>query len=229
MLPLKRLAPYFARYRGRLVAGIASVFGAAVVGLASPLLIGGAVDSLRQSADRGTLLGYGGLLVAVTLVQGFFSFGQRRLLVTMSRNIEFDLRDDYFGHLQTLPLSFYRESYTGDLMARATNDLQAVRMICGPAIMYSANTVFTAVGALFFMARIHLGLSLVSLCALPLVAGSRICPRECRRTSPAPAWCGPTPWRRRRSATSVASTASTWSATGGWCAGPPPFIRCSRC
>jgi len=166
---LKRLLPYFARYRGRLLSGLFTVFGASLVGLAVPLLIGGAVDSLRQGADSRTLLGYGGLLVAVTVVQGLFSFGQRRLLVAMSRDIEFDLRDDYFGHLQTLPLSFYRESYTGDLMARATNDLQAVRMICGPAIMYSANTVFTAIGALFFMARIHLGLSLVSLCALPLV------------------------------------------------------------
>ena len=169
MLHLKRLGPYFARYRGRLVAGIFTVFGAALVGLASPLLIGGAVDSLRQGADARSLLGYGGLLIAVSLVQGLFSFAQRQLLVAMSRDIEFDLRDDYFGHLQTLPLSFYRESYTGDLMARATNDLQAVRMICGPAIMYSVNTVFTAIGALFFMARIHVGLSLVSLCALPVV------------------------------------------------------------
>ncbi len=99
MLPLKRLGPYLARYRGRLVAGIASVFGAAVVGLAAPLLIGGAVDSLRQSADPRTLLGYGGLLVAVTLVQGMFLFAQRRFLVAMSRDIEFDLRNDYFGHL----------------------------------------------------------------------------------------------------------------------------------
>ena len=133
MLDLKRLRPYFARYRGRLVAGILTVFSAAVVGLAAPLLIGGAVDSLRQGADSRTLLGYGGLLVAVTLVQGLFSFGQRRLLVAMSRDIEFDLRDDYFGHLQTLPLSFYRESYTGDLMARATNDLQAVSKLLNAA------------------------------------------------------------------------------------------------
>ena len=166
---LSRLGPYFARYRWRLATGIFTVFAAAVVGLAAPLLIGGAVDSLRRASEPGTLLRYGLLLVAVTVVQGLFSFAQRRLLVAMSRDIEFDLRDDYFGHLQTLPLSFYRESYTGDLMARATNDLGAVRMICGPAIMYSANTVFTAVGALFFMARIHVGLSLVSLCALPLV------------------------------------------------------------
>jgi ATP-binding cassette subfamily B protein len=166
---LKRLRPYFARYRWQLVGGISSVFGASVVGLAAPLLIGAAVDSLRQSVAPRALLNYGGLLVAVTLIQGLFSFAQRRLLVAMSRDIEFDLRSDYFGHLQTLPLSFYRESYTGDLMARATNDLQAVRMICGPAIMYSANTLFTAFGALFLMARIHVGLSLVALCALPLV------------------------------------------------------------
>ena len=166
---LRRLGPYFARYRGRLVLGIFCVLGSAAVGLAAPLLIGAAVDSLRAGPEPRSLLGYGALLIAVTLVQGLFSFAQRQLLVAMSRDIEFDLRDDYFAHLQSLPPSFYRRSYTGDLMARATNDLGAVRMICGPAIMYSANTLFTAAGALFFMARIHLGLSLVSLCALPLV------------------------------------------------------------
>ena len=166
---LKRLGPYYARYRGRLVAGIACVLAAAGVGLAAPLLIGAAVDSLRSAVTPRTLLLYGGLLVAVTLVQGVFTFAQRRLLVAMSRDIEFDLRDDYFGHLQTLPPAFFRDSYTGDLMARATNDLQAVRMICGPAIMYGANTVFTALGALFFMMRIHPGLSLVALAPLPLL------------------------------------------------------------
>ncbi len=167
---LERLAPYVGRYRWRLAAGLLCVLGASVVGLAAPLLIGAAVDSLRRTVSGRALLAYGGLLVAVTLVQGLFSFAQRRLLVAMSRDIEFDLRDDYFGHLQTLPPAFYRDSYTGDLMARATNDLQAVRMICGPAIMYSANTLFTSLGALFFMLRIHPGLTLVALCMLPLVA-----------------------------------------------------------
>ncbi|MEE8137369.1 MAG: ABC transporter ATP-binding protein [Thermoanaerobaculia bacterium] len=170
---LRRLAalrPYLRRYRRRLVAGLVCVAGAAAFGLASPIVVGRAVDTFRREVSPRTLLIYAGVLVGITLVQGLFTFSQRLLLVTLSRNIEFDLRNDYFAHLERLPLAFYQRSYTGDLMARGTNDLQAVRMLCGPAIMYSSNTLFTATGALFFMARIHGGLTLLALCTLPLVA-----------------------------------------------------------
>ncbi len=167
---LRRLLPYLARHKVSLTIGVACVLGAAGVGLLAPLLIGAAIDSIQREVSSRTLLGYGGLLVGVTLVQGLFSFAQRRLLVAMSREVELDLRNDYFQHLQTLEPSFYRDSYTGDLMARATNDLQAVRMICGPAIMYSANTLFTSIGALAFMLRIHTGLTLVALATMPVVA-----------------------------------------------------------
>ncbi|HEY8019576.1 MAG TPA: ABC transporter ATP-binding protein, partial [Thermoanaerobaculia bacterium] len=104
----------------------------------------------------------------------------RLILVTMSRDIEFDLRNLFFQHLEAQPQTFFHQRPTGDLMARATNDLQAVRMLCGPAIMYSANTVMTAAGALFLMARINLRLTLLALVTMPLVAiattvfGSRI-------------------------------------------------------
>lgn len=177
---LEALVPYLRRHPAKLAIGIAAIAAASAVGLASPLLIGGAVDALRAEASAGRLLGYGLLLVGVVAVQGVFSFTQRRVLVGLSRDIEFELRDDYFAHLERLPLSFYQESYTGDLMARGTNDLQAVRMLCGPAIMYSSNTLFTAAGALFFMARIDGFLTLLALATMPLVAvatqvfGSRI-------------------------------------------------------
>ena len=137
--------------------------------MTAPSLVGRAVDSLREEVSRQAMAEYGWLLLAVVATQGLFTFGQRILLVSMSRDIEFDLRNDYFEHLQRLPLSFYQQSYTGDLMSRGTNDLQAVRMICGPAIMYSFNTLFTAAGALFFMARIDLQLTLLALGTMPLV------------------------------------------------------------
>ncbi len=166
---LAYLLPFFRRYRLKLVAGIFSILAAAALGLVNPLLVGQAVDTLRVEFSRAAVLRYAGLLLAVSFVQGIFSYGQRMLLVTMSRDIEFDLRNLYFASLERQAPAFFQEHPTGDLMARGTNDLQAVRMLCGPAIMYSANTLFTGVGALFFMARIHWPLTLVALVAMPLL------------------------------------------------------------
>ena len=170
---MKRLAsllPHFRRYPGKLASGVLAILLSVAVSMAAPLLVGRAVDVLRQEVTSRALLFYAGALLGVTFVQGVFSFLQRLILVTLSRDIEFDLRNRYFTHLESLSLGFFQKRYTGDLMARATNDLQAVRMLCGPAIMYSCNTVFTAAGALFFMARIHGELTLLALATMPLVA-----------------------------------------------------------
>jgi ATP-binding cassette subfamily B protein len=142
----------------------------AVIGLLKPLLIGDAIDALRQNINREAMLFYGLAIIGITLVQGVFRYGQRMILVTMSRRVETDLRDDFFTHLQTLDSGFYQRYTTGDLMARATNDLGAVRMLCGPAIMYSTNTLFSGAGALILMVSVHPKLSLVALTTLPLVA-----------------------------------------------------------
>ncbi len=169
-MTLRALVPYFRRHPAKLVSGIGSIALAAAIGLVAPLLVGNAVDALRDAASAERLLRYGVLLVGVVALQGLFTFAQRWILVGLSRDIEFELRNDYFEHLERLPLSFYQESTTGDLMARGTNDLQAVRMLCGPAIMYGSNTLFTATGALFFMARIEGRLTLLALATMPLVA-----------------------------------------------------------
>ena len=170
MKELGFLVPYLRRYWKKLTGGIVSILLAVAVGLLTPLLVGWAVDALREDVSPRLLIAYGALVVAIAFVRGIFTFLQRMILVAMSRDIEFDLRNLYYGHLQRLEQRFYQEQYTGDLMARGTNDLQAVRMLCGPAIMYSSNTVFTAVGALVLMARIHLPLTLIALATMPLVA-----------------------------------------------------------
>jgi ATP-binding cassette subfamily B protein len=167
---LRYLFPYFRRHRRRLLAGLASIAASVAVGLLAPLLVGRAVDALRSDVTGATLLGYAGLLLAITAGMGVFSYLQRMLLVTMSREIEAELRDRYFARLEELSLSFFQRSYTGDLMARATNDLQAVRMLAGPAIMYSTNTLLAGAGALAFMLSIHAPLTLVALAPMPLVA-----------------------------------------------------------
>jgi ATP-binding cassette subfamily B multidrug efflux pump len=169
---LSALLPYFARYRGKLVLGLLTICGSVAIGLALPLLLGRAIDAMRAGVSQSVLLRYAALIVGVSLAQGVFTYTQRMILVGMSRDVEFDLRNDYFASLERQPPAFFQEHPTGDLMARATNDLQAVRMICGPAIMYSANTILGGAGALFFMLRIHAGLAMVALLAMPLVAAT---------------------------------------------------------
>ncbi|MEO8502931.1 MAG: ABC transporter ATP-binding protein [Acidobacteriota bacterium] len=169
MRGLLALLPCFRPYRYRVLGGVIAILIRALVGLMAPLLVGRAVDAFRRETSARALLTYAGLLVAVAIVQGVFSYWQRKVLVAVSRDIEFDLRNQYFAQLERLPPSFYQTSYTGDLMARATSDLQAVRMLCGPAIMYASNTIFEAAGSLFFMTRIHWQLTLLALATMPLV------------------------------------------------------------
>ncbi len=164
------LLPYFRPYRKQFLAGVFVTVLTSALGLARPMIIGQAIDAMRSEVTRQTLVIYALVLVGFTVLQGIFRYGQRILLVTMSRRVECDLRDDYFDHLLKLHHGYYQNSSTGDLMARATNDLNAVRMLCGPAIMYTTNTFFTAVGALALMISVNPGLSLVALITLPLVA-----------------------------------------------------------
>jgi ATP-binding cassette subfamily B protein len=172
MRKLLGLLPAFRPYRGRMALGVVAIFLSVLVGLAAPHLIGAAVDAFRREASGATLWRYALGLVGVAAVQGIFSFVQRRVLVAVSRDIEVDLRDRYFAHLERQPPAFFQERATGDLMARATSDLNAVRMLCGPAIMYSSQTLFTAIGALVAMSRIDLALTGVALAALPAVAAA---------------------------------------------------------
>ncbi|HEX6203216.1 MAG TPA: ABC transporter ATP-binding protein, partial [Thermoanaerobaculia bacterium] len=167
---LRYLVPELARYRRTLTGGLLAIAASVAIGLLAPLLVGSAVDALRRQVTVATLLLYSGALLAITAGMGVFSYLQRILLVTMSRDIELDLRNRYFARLEEQPLAFYQRSYTGDLMARATNDLQAVRMMVGPAIMYSTNTLLTGAGALAFMLSIHPGLTLIALAPMPFVA-----------------------------------------------------------
>jgi ATP-binding cassette subfamily B protein len=177
---LAYLVPYFRRYWKRLVWGVFTIIISVIFGLVNPLLVGHGIDSLRAAVTGGAILRYALLIVGFAVAQGVFTYLQRTILVTMSRDIEFDLRNVYFEHLEKQPQAFFHRHPTGDLMARATNDLQAVRMLCGPAVMYSINTVLTAAGSLILMARINLRLTFLALVTMPVVAvvtqvfGSRI-------------------------------------------------------
>ncbi len=125
---------------------------------------------LLPGIGRHKLLTYALLLVVIALAKGLFQFLTRWILIGISRDIEFDLRNDLFAHLEKLSYSFYQRTRTGDIMARATNDLNAVRMLLGPAIMYSANTMVFTVAALAFMLRISPTLTLYAFLPLPIAS-----------------------------------------------------------
>jgi ATP-binding cassette subfamily B multidrug efflux pump len=171
MTPLRRLLDYFARYRRSLTLGAVCVIGSAVFSLLKPIIIGSAVDTLSGNFTRGMLIRYGLMLVGAAVVEGMFLYLQRWILIGASRRIEYDMRNDFYGHLQRLPLEFYQGQRTGDLMSRATNDLASVRMLVGPAVMHSISALLVVTGAFVMMVRIDGGMALVSLLAVPIVGG----------------------------------------------------------
>jgi ATP-binding cassette subfamily B protein len=155
--------------RGYVWGGVAVVLSNAVW-ILFPKVIGVAIDDLNHGVTRQKIFLYAGLLVAIAAVKGVFLFFTRWILIGISRDIEFDLRNDLFLQLEKQPAVYYQHRRTGDIMARMTNDLSAVRMLLGPAIMYSANTVLFSVGALYFLLRISPVLTLCALVPLPVAS-----------------------------------------------------------
>jgi ATP-binding cassette subfamily B protein len=168
--PIRRLIPYVLRYHRKFTLGLACVVVTRSVALAGPTVLGLAIDDLTRGVTHAKLAGYGALLLAIGLLGGTFQFLARRILIGASRDIEYDMRNDFFAHLEKLPLAYFQAHRTGDLMSRATNDLNAVRMMIGPSIMYSANTMLTFGVALVVMISIDPRLAAWSLMPLPFVS-----------------------------------------------------------
>ena len=167
---LRTLKPYFWRYRWGFVLGAFTVVCTNFIWAQFPLQVGYAMDDIKKGVTRDKLVFYSLVLITIAVAKGIFQFLTRWKLIGISREIEFDLRNDLFKHLEGLSYSYYQRTRTGDIMARATNDLNAVRMLLGPAIMYSANTiVFTAV-SLFYMWRISHRLTLYAFMPLPITS-----------------------------------------------------------
>ena len=171
MTPLRRLLYYFGLYKTLLTIGGLCVIGSAAFSLAKPAIVGNAVNELGGGFTRETLIRYALLLVGASMLEGLFLFLQRRIIIAVSRHMEYDMRNDFYGHLQKLPLRFYQEQRTGDLMSRATNDLAAVRMLIGPAVMHSLSSLLVVSGAFIMMLRTERTMALLSLIAVPVVAG----------------------------------------------------------
>ena len=167
---LRPLLPYLKRYRWGFAAGTLCVLLTNGIWILFPLVLGKAADDLHEGVTRHKLFLYAAVLLAIAVTKGIFQFLTRWIVIGISRDMEFDLRNDLFARLEILSYSYYQRHRTGDIMARATNDLNAVRALLGPAIMYSANTIVYTAGALAFMISISPWLTLYTFLPLPAVS-----------------------------------------------------------
>jgi len=164
---LDALKPYVYKYRVQFFWGGLVLLFNNLIWIFFPQVIGRAINDLNQGITRHKIVTYSLALIAIALGKGVFQFLMRWILIGISREIEFDLRNDLFRHLESLSYSYYQRTRVGDIMARATNDLNAVRMLLGPAIMYTANTIVFTAGALAFMLKISPRLTMFAFLPLP--------------------------------------------------------------
>jgi len=168
--PVRRLFPYIRHYRREFALGFVCLIISPALFAVVPRVLQHAVDDLSRGVTRAKLGQYSALLLLIAAVGGYFRYQMRRIIISASRGFEYDLRNAFFAHLERLPLAYFQANRTGDLMSRATNDLSAVRMMVGPAVMYLANTLVTAVVSLALMFALDVRLTLIALIPLPLVS-----------------------------------------------------------
>lgn len=168
MASIRRLLTYVARYRAMLLWGILCLIAANLSKAAVPLILQQAVDALLRGITYSLLLRYSVMIIAAALLQGGFVFSQERLLTGMTRKIERDMKNDFYAHLQKMPLGFFRENRTGELMARATNDMNIAVSAGMRAFVYSLNTVVALLVILPLMARLSWRLTALAFAPLLL-------------------------------------------------------------
>ncbi len=166
----RRLWPYYRRYRRGLALGFGALVLKDLVAAALPLLVRDGMDSLNRGFFLRVIFDLCGILVGLSAIKGVFQYWMRVILIGISRDIEYDLRNDLFGHLVELAPDFYSRTRTGDIMARATNDLNAVRMMLGPGVMYWTETTLTFVLAVTVMLTFDWRLTLIAILPAPLVS-----------------------------------------------------------
>ncbi|MBV8904876.1 MAG: ABC transporter ATP-binding protein [Acidobacteriia bacterium] len=167
---VETLRPYLWRYRWGMFTGLLCLVIKDFASAAQPLMIGGAVDALTRSLRSGLFARYAAYLVGLSVIQGIFQYWMRVIIIGISRDIEYDLRNDLFRHLVSLSPDYYQRTRTGDIMARSTNDLNAVRMMLGPGIMYWVETSLTFVLAIAVMVSKDWRLALLSILPAPAVS-----------------------------------------------------------
>ncbi|MDP4172354.1 MAG: ABC transporter ATP-binding protein [Bacteroidota bacterium] len=170
MKSLLSLKKYFYRYKTKLLLGVLFILISNLGNVYLPLILKDSVNALQKRADYSQLIRYGELIALISLVSGVFLYLKRQTMIVASREIEYDLRQDFWQHIQKLSLRYFQNHSTGDIMAHATNDLNAVRTFVGPAVMYSVDTIVTLVLVLSIMLSLNVSLTIYSLLPLPLLS-----------------------------------------------------------
>jgi ATP-binding cassette, subfamily B, multidrug efflux pump len=170
MEEIRKFSRYLKPYKTHIAFGIACILVSMVFGLLVPFLVGRAIDDLAAGITWEKIIFYPSVILGVNIISGIFLFWQRRLLINTSRHIEYDMRRDFYDTLVNQPLEFFQNNRVGDLMARATNDLAAVRQIVGPMILYSFQAVFALMVVLPLLLYTNVKLTLLLLIPLPLVS-----------------------------------------------------------
>lgn len=172
MSDFRKFLTRFRSYKRPFSLGILCIFASVSIGLLVPIFIGNAIDDLERAGavTWSVITNYAVRIIIASIVSGVFLFLQRRIIINMSRDIEYDIRQEFYTHLQGQPQSFFQTHRTGDLMARATNDLAAVRQLAGPMVMYTLQTVFVVILVLPLMLRISPVLTLMLFVTMPLVS-----------------------------------------------------------
>ncbi|KAA3612112.1 MAG: ABC transporter ATP-binding protein [Calditrichaeota bacterium] len=166
---LKSIIPYLAKYKPKLFLGFLFILLTNLVAVIQPIFIKKAVDSLETVTSEKALAVYALSLLGIAFFEGIFLYFMRQTIIVVSRYVEYDLRNDYFAHLQKMSIQFFHNHPTGDLMARATNDLNAVRALVGPGIMYFVNTTVRLIGTLIVMLSINSVLTFFALLTFPIM------------------------------------------------------------
>ncbi|MEI8102394.1 MAG: ABC transporter ATP-binding protein [Chlorobium sp.] len=172
MKNLLSLKPYLLRYKKNLWSGFLFIILTNLFAVIAPKYIGLAIDTMNRKFELREVLRDTGLYFLLSALSGYFLFLVRQNIIVASRHIEFDLKNDYYQHLQTLPRRFYNTTSTGELISRGTNDLNAIREFLGPGIMYSLNTFFRLIFALVAMVAISPKLTLFALLPAPILSYS---------------------------------------------------------
>src|SRR6476660_2316951 len=170
MEQLRKFAKYFKPYKWHIISGIFFILVSMLFGLLIPYLVGSAVDDLAAGVTWDKIVYYPAVILGVNFMSGVFLFLQRRFLINASRHIEYDMREEFYASLVDQPAEFFHNTRVGDLMARATNDLAAIRQIVGPMILYSFQAIFALAISLPIMLNISVKLTLLLLIPMPLVS-----------------------------------------------------------
>ena len=170
MTNLYKLKKYFARYKKKILLGLIFIVLSNIGTVYVPLLMKDSIDALQKNATNSLLLQYGLMIVGASLFAGIFRFMIRQTIIVVSREIEYDLRGDFWKHIQRLPLRYFQNTSTGIIMAHATNDINAVRMFIGPAVMYSIDTSVRLIMVLALMLSLNTSLTFLALLPLPLLS-----------------------------------------------------------